>query len=559
MKYLLSNFAIPFLILSSASAALADGELMLIDNHGKPVWDSSFTELSLSAGGLYFASTKGNPKRRLLDANGTEITCPVPAGFILKDILFPADFETYNRRFPKDTLLRVSKGGLTGLIDLSGKIVVPIEYQSSQVIGTGVLRFNRSSPSTRKMVARVFDVRTKHLSVNEMQTEGAELYPGGDDLWMFSTPPSRDGKYGWSSIRHGFRDRDLNIVIPAIYERCTWFRNGLAVAYTPTSTPRKESRSVFIDKSGKAIAESIIPSGPFNNQGFATASSEANPSRLGLVNRKFEFVVEPLYEQMIQVAPHIYAAKKTGAEQQVAIDDRGNQLFKFPCDMRDVRPFDDGISDPNYIVASMIDPKYDPPEGYKEHDCLFGADGTVLIPPKFYLLQVKYGLVEAMAGTGDQRKSGILDTHGVVQVPFQLSYLDIVGPNKIIKTVRNEEFDSEDWKEERGHPTSRSEQFAKFLKQYDLIGMSLDKSRELLGKGSEIATPQPNLYRCRYYLLSGPCGHSWSGFELEFDHRVLKRWRYSHGGEQDKDIKWLTDNMVYEPAPDMMHAKLVKK
>lgn len=200
-----------------------------------------------------------------------------------------------------------------------------------------------------------------------------------------------------------------------------------------------------------------------------------------------------------------------------------------------------------------------PPDGYKEHDCLFDTSGKVLIPPKYYLTEVKYGLVEAIHGAGDQGKWAILDTRGNAQIAFTPSYLEVVAPNRIIKTIRTEEFNSDDWKENRGHPTSRFEMFAKFSKQYDLIGMPLDKSRELLGKGDEIATTKPNVYRCRYYLLTGPCGNSWSGFDLEFDHRVLKRWRYAHGGELDKDVHWLTENMVCEPAPNMMDAKLIKK
>jgi hypothetical protein len=186
--------------------------------------------------------------------------------------------------------------------------------------------------------------------------------------------------------------------------------------------------------------------------------------------------------------------------------------------------------------------------------------GKVLIPPKYGLRRLRFGMVDASSGYRSDRRDGVINGDGKCLIPFQLAYFDVVEPDRIIKTVLSNKFSSDDWKESRMWG-AKWDMFAKFLNEYDFIGMPYGKVIALLGKGSELTDDAPaNIYRCNYTLLSGPCGNGWRGITVEFENRAVKKWCFAVFMDRpNKPTNWFTENMIYDPNTEPSHGRMIRK
>ncbi len=89
---------------------------------------------------------------------------------------------------------------------------------------------------------------------------------------------------------------------------------------------------------------------------------------------------------------------------------------------------------------------------------------------------------------------------------------------------------------------NRIDEFAKFLRDYDLIGMTRGNVKKLLGK------PEQN----GAYYLAYPRRDKdllWVGFEIEYEDLKVKQWREVWGsktGGKTSDASWTTTNVVFD-------------
>jgi hypothetical protein len=223
-------------------------------------------------------------------------------------------------------------------------------------------------------------------------------------------------------------------------------------------------------------------------------------------------------------------------------------------------PVSDNVSSENFILASFNDKTSSPPTGYLAHDCLLTSKGEIAIAASYYLSQPRFGLIDAASGFRSQRKDCVMDCHGSVVIPWQAAYFSVTEPDRIIKIVLDPKFDSGEWRGQTGWG-AKWDQFAKFLNDYDFIGMPYEKVVSLLGKGIELNDDvPPPIYRCSYSLLSGPCGNGWRGINVEFEDRKVKRWRFASAMERQADRKnWYEENMIYDNEFEQSQERLICK
>jgi hypothetical protein len=347
------------------------------------------------------------------------------------------------------------------------------------------------------------------------------------------------------TFQSGFLDSEFNEVIPPKFQSVTWFQHGLAIVQSQEFLASAPGQ--YIDKTGKLVAPYINAISLFNDAGLAVASLPSPTApKLGLINEKFEFIVSPVYDQLEQVAKKIYAAKTAREDHYIAINQEGKRLFDFPESVIGFGPYEE-TRENEVIVAKDSAP---PDKGGLPRNCVFDTAGKLIVPPKYYVTQSRYGLLEICEGTiVPDRKFGLMDSQGNWLVPLEMAYFAVTEPDRVIKTVRNSHFDSEAWKDSSYNHVN---DFAHFLKDYDLIGMSYERVRELLGRGQEVDGG------ARYYLLSGSCGNSWTGFDIDFEDRKVKRWRFSYAMNQHGD--WVTQDMIFNPEADpLLNRQLIPK
>jgi hypothetical protein len=99
------------------------------------------------------------------------------------------------------------------------------------------------------------------------------------------------------------------------------------------------------------------------------------------------------------------------------------------------------------------------------------------------------------------------------------------------------EFSSSAWKSSLHHSedsyTNRSEEFSKFLRDYDLIGMPQNQLATLLGEAD---------YSSGYTIKVGP--DSMSFLEVQYKNKKVDRWRVC-GFPRGRNNPWVSTNMLY--------------
>jgi hypothetical protein len=129
------------------------------------------------------------------------------------------------------------------------------------------------------------------------------------------------------------------------------------------------------------------------------------------------------------------------------------------------------------------------------------------------------------------------------------------GPKLLIATFDDGKFSTKDWTDKLtkkwiGLPSvDRIKEFARFQREYGLVGMSRAEVIALLG--DETHTKFGPREICPYTLSCGDCGNTWSRIEVQFTDNKVKRWRTVAG---DIGGEWITanekgqDNRLFEPA-----------
>lgn len=120
----------------------------------------------------------------------------------------------------------------TGFIDPTGKIIIPLEFDTVDVFSEGLVAVQKNEKvgfydkNGKKITPLKYDVRVQQVEVLPNFAEGMATV--------------------WKNNRYGFIDKTGKEVIPLQYEYAENFSEGLAMAI-------KNGKVGFIDKSGKVI------------------------------------------------------------------------------------------------------------------------------------------------------------------------------------------------------------------------------------------------------------------------------------------------------------------
>lgn len=235
-----------------------------------------------------------------------------------------------------------------------------------------------------------------------------------------------------------------------------------------------------------------------------------------------------------QIYPGAYAIKKTIDDPYQAVTPQGKVLFNFPLDVTYIQPASDGLI---LCTASGV-PQ---PGGASAHEkrlsYLDHSGNPVLTVQGLRALPMKFGFAcVAKFRAGHPVQWEVIDRRGAVIQPPQDAYFAPLCKDRIAKFKQSDRFDPVYWKV----ALYRYDEFAKFLRNYDLIGMSRDEVIALLGH------PQANGL---YSLESGTCGNTWSGLSIEYENDRVKGWReVGRSGGNDYSGTWVTTNMIYDNA-----------
>jgi hypothetical protein len=525
------SVAIWSLMIGQQSARADD--YALLDRNGKKILTTGTSEIQYVGSGIYLCH-KPHRAFELFNRDGVQIPLSLPED--CKLVTIAAEKRSYSEPptlLPADALIEVSKVGLHGILTARGDVVLPIEFDQIRTTGPNmriVSRFDRPTDHNQEFL---FNTQTKHVSKLPLAVR-AEYGWSGEGLIAFRADSNASSKSKW-----GYVNEDNEVIIPPAFDRAGTFTDGLAIVQTGSGNGHSRQ---FIDHRGSYVAPNIKPLSIYRD-GVAIASSIETPDLFGLVDRNFHFIVQPTYKQLQRVANAIYAAKGSDLDHFIAISPKGRKLFDFPKQVQALKCPEDDEQD---LVICDYQTNPVPTENRGAYNALITKEGKVTVASGYWAGESKFGLTPFLGNTSSTEMiGGVLDTNGKWIIPMHTGQLSIAEADRIIEVRPNLKFDNVAFKTGRDYRV----QFARFLQEYDLIGMSRKDVVNLLGPGQEV----DDVFR--YDLNSARCGNAWEGFEIDYENERVKRWRFAVFESSDG---WITENVIFDPRTEP-HNKLIPK
>ncbi|MDR3614218.1 MAG: WG repeat-containing protein [Candidatus Obscuribacterales bacterium] len=467
---------------------------------------------------------------------------------------------------------------LQGLLDTSGKTVIPIKYQKIQYLDKGIYRcfstFHQREWRPRGSLSYqpAKDVRGYHNSY----FQAAKLLDKNGETIDISPPvgcvitavhvprellnPLRGKKVKPNVFFtiHGDEGNGLidwrgKVVVPPEYDSI----DLRTVIYC------KSWRSAIVWRKPNLTREIPLETAIDENTGVDTQSKYNNPKAGYSLVKNLEQTFVCFKGKQLFALPTGYTnfelindsrilatdILSNGAPQMpsIVMDKKGNCLNKLPERSRIVK-----ISESGLIVDQRSEKTA--PAPYDRKLYFIDCDGNVrkevsisdLVVPGF-----KLGLAVLPTWTSDRHcNHAVVREDGVELLPPQMCDFEIAEKDRIIKTEFQSKFDSEECRADR---YSLAEQFSLLRKDYDLIGMPRKKLECLVGKpdrvqSSETGANLQNVIETTWYQLTGFesfCGNASSSVEFRFKNGVVTGWRLGNGGDTVQR-PWVEENEVHK-------------
>jgi hypothetical protein len=498
-------------LIATVSPVLAsrDG---IIDKRNRFVLQPDYWYVRYCGNGIYQCRKERDSKPFLVDHNGILMSPKIPPDCELVETLFKRREGRLSHSVPPDTIFIVTRNRKYGVLSAQGKVVIPFDFDWMRVADKETLVLTKTVPG-RAYDEFYFDRINRRLSSEPFPSIGF-YYTPSERMIPFNDSAVHPGRH----TRWGVYDMDHNLVIPKHFKDISRFHDGLAIAETDTANCRR----YYIDTKGNFVAPKIEPVTLFYD-GIAIAKESVSSDAMGLINRKFQFVTESKYFNLQRITKRLYAGRLSEKSPFVAITRSGKRLFDFPPNVVGF----------NYLEGNLIVCQYDsgvpPPEGQLLNTCAYDKTGKQIVPPDYFVGGIDNGFLVVIEPTIlTDRLSGVMNYRGKFIMPMECAYFVATERNRLIKTVRSLHFDRDEW----SHTGQRLNEFAHFLKDYDLIGMSVNQVHELLGRERKFDG----------YELSMS-----TSLEIEYDEEKVRRWRISNS-DHSKDAHWITENMIFDPA-----------
>jgi hypothetical protein len=459
---------------------------------------------------------------------------------------------------------------LQGLLDTSGKVIIPFRYQKIQYLDKGIYRcfssFHRrewrprgaSNVQSAKKSGGYYNPYLETAELVDKNGQAIDIAPPAGCLItavhvprellnpligrkakpnVFFTIHGKDG--------YGLIDWTGKVVVPPEYDSIS----------LRTAIYCKSWRSAIVSKKSNPTSEIPLETAIDENTGVDTQIKYSNP-RAGYSLVKNDDRTELFFngKQLLELPPgytnfelvkdsRVLAIQTLDSEAPLAppimMDRLGKELNKLPVRARVVKITESGL-----IVDQLPETTKGVPCGGRLHFLDFDGNVLKIIPIQTSPPDFKLGFAVLPGYTSDQHcdHSGIRED-GVVLMSPQFCDFEVTEKNRVIKTEFQSKFDSEECKADE---RSLGEQFQLFRKDYkNLIGMPRKKLEDLVGNPGS-----GNSNIMSRYQLSGFgsfCGNAYSFVEFKFKNNVIVGWRCINNNDPidpDHEKPWLEKNEV---------------
>lgn len=470
----------------------------IVDSTGKIVVPCEYRRIEKLANGFFYAEklNRDNPILQsfdgcVLDNDGKSVEVKLPEGCTLSNVFLPVNGARREQsKLPPGTALEIWSGQGFGLCKPDGSIILKPSYAEIRAPINGRIPVMKGERAARINLQFFFDMKSgKQYPVSlDAQIDCAKH----GALIPFNT--NRGGIQAY-----GYINADGKVMIKPRFESAGDFdKAGMArVSFNHAQS------SAYIDAKGKIISPVFDRASDFKNNIAIAGTTSGDKTKFGLINRNFKYVVAPQYSQLALVFGTAYAAQEDTVSSWKVITSAGKLLFALPSETKSIQQCDDAIM------------------------CFTGKQA----PEETYLLVDKSGKVTAGADLAQR-----------------MPQPQMVASNRFLKYDRHDEFHPAVWRSPNpeGAGLSRVEQFASFLKEYDLIGMQRVELLRHLGEIESVGRRREG-----YQIAHGMCGNAATNIEIEFDHACVTRWReIGASSGESYEAPWVTTNVLLKMDDD---------
>lgn len=518
----------------------------ITDSAGKRIIPPKYSRIDYLGHGIFMAWGI-DPKnkwicasdRHIFDKDGNELDLHLPAGATALGILSfgaqsEADADIQLSSIPSDALIRIARDGKFGICDGLGNTVLDTKYLRIST-GSGDLvsltSDERDNRGNQKQFA--FNVRTRELTTLSPTISVWDFEHSSEGLIGFGIH-ERKGCPRFIP-KSGYKDLNGKVVIGPRFFEAGPFVNGVATVRVFTHRAKHDTQRRTINRKGVYVSPADMDVEQFYGHYAVARSAFGNDWRRGVVNRKFEYVITPQYDEIEPLSslrpgfksasapsryrddPKLFIAKN--GPNAVALSPQGKAIFRFPEGFCNITYSGDGVLRAHNCHALSTECLY------------FNLSGTLIAKTEEPHLEYE---------NNDTNK----------WMPF----------NRVRITVGADDgrFDSERWTH---YWMTRSESWSRFLKDFNLIGMDKTRIAAQLGPGSTARFPSPKEHlmfvfggppplratsdSVNYPLTSGGCTPDSGLFvQLTYEHNKLVSWCFAAGNRRSEEYK---TNMVFNP------------
>jgi len=544
---------LPFPTPEPQPGAPCDGNLVgLADAEKHEIVAPKYARIDYIGHGLLLACNinwahkyKLGKERCVLNRSGDQINLKAPKGGQVVEVFWlgpkaDADPESVLQSLPEQTLLVFWQEGRSGLCDLEGNVVLAPKYDfiSKASDGEAFVTDRLSVPGRASYF--VFDCSDRSLTALPFdgipQVENLYFSEG-----LAAFPEARHEEHvpGEPGPLWGYIDKTGKFVIGQHFSMAGPFKKGMASVGLPLppdlaqqrfefvqltlkhSHPRERPRppplpdyplGVVIDKTGKILSPKNMNVQPFYGDFAVAREVGSQPSLAGIVDREFKYVVQPQYRGL-QPIVHFHHSLLAGAGAPFS----HNPLF--------------------YATGFTHTPMQD------FHQQLISLDGHVAttLPGgiEFSVMEIS-GLLHCCDHTHKGSPFVYLNPQGKIVDPpdntfdaHHIRYQEI-APDRLLKIQEsdNGRFDSLYWKDGDDRPFTRNVMFARFLADYDLIGMTKAEVIDVLGRG--IKNNRADVLD--YAVTGGGCTGDYESVQIQFVDDKAVSWCFREGTPASEPI-----------------------
>ncbi|MBC7999891.1 MAG: WG repeat-containing protein [Leptolyngbya sp.] len=505
----------------------------IVDSVGKAIIPCEYHRIEKLSNGFFFLEKmdKSHPMKysydgTIVDQDGKPISIKLPANCTLSNVYLPRSTNSNENtgKLPSGTIMEIHSTRGFGLCGLNGEIILEPEFEA---ITDPCEEFFPISKGNRLE-------RTTLLFILNSKT--GERFDAPADAWIHN--PGKGNPIRFKTMRGGrtfcgyMTPFGRVVISPSFSDAEEFSDDGLALV------SRTGGCREFINKNGLSVSPKYEQATQFFENLAIVGIKEKDIVLYGLINEKFELILQPKFHQMQRLSKNLYAAQKVADGPWEAINSSGESLFSFPAGITHIFPQQNAIT---CITRNL-------PTAKAKYIFLDYTGNVLSSNENSRPVNFEFGLAARQVGSEWE----LIDKEERVTKIPNASYLKILSSERILKYAQDNRFNAAIWRNPNpvgfGPCMNRIEHFNALLKEFNLIGMPRTQLEQLLGP-----TENPRNGASFYWISTGVCGHSWTGIEIEFDHEKVSRWRESRkSGENLYSTSWVTTNMLLNPNPKVI-------